>query len=145
MHQISSHRNCFACGKYNSGGLGLNFVRQEDGSVSAEYVIDGCYQGYPGIVQGGIIATLLDSAMTNCLFYEGIEAMTAQLSIRYINPIKVERPLTVMAVLRRKHGRLYELSASVKQEESIRATATAKFISAVNTELQRQLCITELL
>jgi len=130
-HKLSSHSNCFACGECNSGGLGLNFVRREDGIVSAEYVVGGCYQGYPGIAQGGIVATLLDSAMTNCLFSEGIEAMTAQLSVRYREPVKVGVPLTIEAVLRNKHGRLYELSASIKQEESVRATATAKFILTI--------------
>jgi acyl-coenzyme A thioesterase PaaI-like protein len=102
----------------------------QDGSISAKYIIDDCYQGYPGIAQGGIIATLLDSAMTNCLFCRGICAMTAQLNIRYRKPVKVGQPLTVEAVLRNKHGRLYELSARIMQAGSLRAVSTAKFLPA---------------
>jgi len=37
-------------------------------------VLRGEVPGYPGIVHGGIIATILDCAMTNCLLMKGISA-----------------------------------------------------------------------
>jgi len=82
------HRNCFACGSNNGMGLGLKFNKEEDGSVFGEFLADPKFESYSGIVHGGIIATLLDSAMTHCLFVKGIPAVTGRLSIKYSLPIR---------------------------------------------------------
>lgn len=132
-HYVSSHEACFACGACNSNGLHLTFIRQDDGCVVARCVIDHSFEGYPGVVQGGIVATLLDSAMTNCLFHRGIEALTAQLNIRYREPVETGQSLTVEARLHNQRGRLYELSASVTQQGTIRATASARFLRVADT------------
>jgi len=82
------HPNCFACGSKNGAGLQLKFHKEEDGSVFGEFLADTKFESYPGIVHGGIIATLLDSAMTHCLFVKGIPAVTGRLSIKYSLPIR---------------------------------------------------------
>jgi hypothetical protein len=66
--------------------------------------------------------------MTNCLFSEGIEAMTAQLNVRYHEMVETGHPMTVEAVLRGRRGKLCELDARVLQEDMPRATATARFL-----------------
>ena len=83
------HLRCFACGRENPEGLELRFQSHGETSVSCECVIPDTYQGYPGVVQGGIVSTLLDSAMTNCLFGLGIEAMTVRLNVRFQEPVRV--------------------------------------------------------
>ena len=82
------HPNCFACGSRNKAGLQLKFHKEEDGSVFGEFLAESKFESYPGIVHGGIIATLLDSAMTHCLFVKGIPAVTGRLSIKYSAPIR---------------------------------------------------------
>jgi len=84
----SLHRNCFACGSNGGMGLGLTFYKDEDGAVSGNFFADPKYEGYSGIIHGGIIATLLDSAMTQCLLMKDIPALTGRLSIKYSTPIR---------------------------------------------------------
>lgn len=123
-----SHLNCFACGTENRDGLGLAFEISGEHKVKAHYVVDKHYQGYPGIVQGGIVASILDSAMTNCLFACQIEAMTVRLNVQYHLPVITEESLTVEAELVRQRGRLYELEADLIQEGILKATASGRFM-----------------
>lgn len=122
------HSRCFACGAANADGLGLVFSSNGDNRIIASCFVGEAYQGYSGVVQGGIIATILDSAMTNCLFTKGIEAMTVRLNVQYHAPVLVGEPLTVEARLVRQRGRLYELEASLTQSGSLKASADGRFM-----------------
>jgi len=86
--KVNLHRNCFACGPNKGLGLELKFYRDEDGTVFGNFFADSKYEGYSGIVHGGIIATLLDSVMTHCLLMKDIPALTGRLSIKYSTPIR---------------------------------------------------------
>ncbi len=86
--ETNLHRNCFACGSNDGMGLGLKFYKHEDGAVFGSFFADPKYEGYSGIIHGGIIATLLDSAMTHCLLMKDIPALTGRLSIKYSTPIR---------------------------------------------------------
>jgi len=86
--ESSLHKNCFACGLNNGTGLKLKFYKQEDGTVFGNFFAHPKFEGYSGIVHGGIIATLLDSAMTHCLFVKDVPALTGRLSIKYSTPIR---------------------------------------------------------
>jgi len=123
------HSTCFACGDRNPQGLGLGFRPIGKHRVSTECALGEEYQGYPGIVQGGIVSTLLDSAMTNCLFSDGIEAMTVRLYVRFSEPVLVSRKLTVSACLIRQRGRFYELKAWIMQDNKQKASAEGKFLA----------------
>jgi len=112
----------------NPHGLKLAFRSIGKSRVSVECSLGVEYQGYPGIVQGGIVSTLLDSAMTNCLFADGIEAMTARLSVRFQEPVLVDRNMMIAAHLVGQRGKLYELKASIVQDDRQKATAEGRFI-----------------
>jgi len=86
---------CFACGKENPIGLKLDFSMQ-DGKCVARKVVSREYQGYEGIVHGGILATMLDEVMVKCLILSGGgQAVTAKLEIRYRQPTPVGEMLTI--------------------------------------------------
>src|SRR4030066_1311052 len=86
--EVNLHRNCFACGVNNGIGLGLKFHKHKDGTVVGSFFADPKFEGYSGIIHGGIVATLLDSAMTHCLLIKDIPALTGRLSIKYSTPIR---------------------------------------------------------
>lgn len=123
----SLHSCCFACGD-SEIGLGLKFVENEDGSVAAEWLCRNCYQSYDGIIHGGIVATLLDAAMTNCLLAQGIEAVTADLEVRYKAPLRPGKIVYISARLVGKRGPTYSLESQVKQDGGIAAAAKARFM-----------------
>lgn len=123
----SLHLNCFACGN-SENGLRLKFTAEEDISVTAEWLCQECYQSYDGIIHGGIIATLLDAAMTNCLLAQGIEAMTADLQVRYRASIKPGKKVRISASLVEKQRSIYTLESQVEQDGSVAAIAKARFM-----------------
>jgi uncharacterized protein (TIGR00369 family) len=70
----------------NPDTVNLMFSEHPDGSC-ADYTADHRHQGYTGLLHGGMTSTLLDAAMTHCLFMQGVQALTAELTVRFISPV----------------------------------------------------------
>ncbi len=122
------HNACVLCGSENSAGLKLKFKVEADGSVSAEFMCPAAFQGYKGCLHGGIIAAVLDSAMTNCLFAREIAALTAELSVKYRTPVICGRQALVRAWIEKSYAPLHNLKAEILQDGRTVATAESKFI-----------------
>jgi len=75
------------------------------------FTADPKFEGYSGMVHGGIIATLLDSAMTHCLLKKGISALTGRLSIRYSCPIRVGTVVKLEGRIRKRVHKVFFLEA----------------------------------
>ena len=78
-------RDCFACGLENTYGLKIRFENSSQGEVRAEYIVADHYQGYPGIVHGGVVAAMLDEICVRAFMgSENTRFMfTAKLEIKY--------------------------------------------------------------
>ena len=76
---------CFACGRDNKDGLDLNWA-VEGKTTHALFIPKRKFQGWKGIVHGGIIATLLDEAMTRLAWIACGGAMTAEMTVRFLKP-----------------------------------------------------------
>jgi acyl-coenzyme A thioesterase PaaI-like protein len=122
------HPNCFVCGEANRHGLRLEFILAEDGTVHSSFCCKGDYEGYPGILHGGIVSSIVDGAMTNCLFAHEVVAVTAELAVRFRSPVVVGRQTTVWAKIIRKDSPLYVVEAKITQDGKTRVTATGKFL-----------------
>src|ERR1035438_2203533 len=87
--QACAHPFCVVCSGSNPYGLGLKFQPDGDGGVSTVFLAHAALEGYPGLVHGGVIASMLDGAMTNCLFAQGIVAVMGELNVRYWKPVLI--------------------------------------------------------
>ena len=125
------HPHCFACSDPVDGGLGPHFHVDLDGGVTARWTCPVGGESYPGIVHGGVVATLLDAAMVHSLFARGVVARTGELRIRYRSPVCIGSPVVVRAKLANEGGRLFVLEAELRQGASLCAEARAKFMQAV--------------
>lgn len=123
-----AHPGCFVCSESNPLGLNLRCLPQKDGSVKAEFSGNSRLEGYPGRLHGGLIASLLDGAMTACLFARGICAVTAELRVRYLDPVSPTEMAIVKAWLESTSHGLHHLRAEIQQNGSVKARATAKFM-----------------
>jgi uncharacterized protein (TIGR00369 family) len=123
-----SHPECFACARANGRGLGLEFHPAHDGAVEASFPCESIFAGYPGMLHGGIVCTLLDGAMTNCLFAHGLAAVTVDMNVRFRHPVAVSRPAAVRAWLQSEGSPVHHLAAEVRQDGQVVATATARFV-----------------
>ena len=126
--RTQAHPYCVVCSQSNPLGLGLEFTVNDDGSVSASLNGHFALEGFQGCLHGGMIASLLDGAMTNCLFARGLVAMTAELKVRYRKPVLIGQEMTLRAWITRSQPPLHLLEAELKQEGCIKAIASAKFM-----------------
>ena len=122
------HRNCLLCGKDNPDSLGLEFVLQSDGAVVSDFCGERKLQGYDGILHGGVISSLLDSAMTNCLFAGGVEAVTGELKVRFLHSVPVDTPVKVSGWLESSKPPLYRLRSEIRGADCVYARGEAKFM-----------------
>lgn len=125
--EVSLHRNCFACGVNNGMGLGLKFYKEEDGTVFGNFFADPKYEGYSGIIHGGVIATLLDSAMTHCLLMKDISALTGRLSIKYSTTIRTGVMVRLEARIVDESRKLFFLEGRASVEGKKVASAVGRY------------------
>ena len=103
---------CFGCGQENPIGLKLNF--QWDGkNAKTEFTPTKLYQGWPGVVHGGIIMCLLDEAMGNVSLFEGIGCVTAEIQVKLGRPASINEPLVITAAITKKTRKLIKTKATV--------------------------------
>lgn len=123
-----SSRDCFVCGVANPTGLHLRFYQTGPGEVAAEYIVPPQYQGYPGVVHGGIVAAMLDETAGRSQM--GIESprfmYTARLEISYRKPVPVGQPLRLVGkALESRHRIARAASYIYDQQGNTLAEATA--------------------
>jgi uncharacterized protein (TIGR00369 family) len=106
---------CFGCGDLNSKGLRLAF-RLEDGAAVAEFDPEPQHQGYPGLMHGGLVATILDEAMGWAIYGRGIWAMTARMQVRFRRSVPLDRRLRVSAHVTNERQRLLQARAELRDE-----------------------------
>jgi uncharacterized protein (TIGR00369 family) len=122
------HDHCLLCGHANPDSLGLEFTRDGHGAVRGHLVPSDRLQGYTGRLHGGIVASLLDAAMTHCLFQHDVQAVTADLRVRYVEPVPCHGRLDLDAHLVTGSRRLFRLRAELSQDGQVLAWAEAKFL-----------------
>jgi len=125
----SVHPHCVVCGPDNPCGLALHFVPSSSGTgVRAVFECAEPFQGYTGLLHGGVVSAVLDGAMAHCLFRLGRVGHTGSLQVRFRHPILVGKTASVEARLELSRGRLHVLSARLEQEGTIKAEASARFV-----------------
>ncbi len=122
--------HCFGCGLDNPTGLRLRFFVDADKNVVCHFRLARRFAGPPGHAHGGIIATLLDEAMSKSNRARGILAMTRHLEVQYLRPVPLGQPLTLTARHLDTHGRRNHTEAQLADASGqILATAKAVFVT----------------
>jgi uncharacterized protein (TIGR00369 family) len=113
----AAHNRCFGCGPANPAGLHLKFLLAEDKSVVCLATIPDSFEGPPGYVHGGVIATLLDEAMSKSVRALGFTCMTRQMAIEYLRPVPSCAPIRVEGRVLRSEGRKHWTEAKILNAE----------------------------
>ncbi len=93
--------HCFGCGPANPQGLHLTFTT--DTSVpnaitaTCHFQLDRMHEGPPGHIHGGIVAALLDEAMSKLNRPLNVLAMTRHMEVDYLRPVPLYQPLVLVA------------------------------------------------
>jgi len=98
--------HCFGCGPRNAQGLRLTFILDNEAHTATSQVnLTRLHEGAPGYIHGGIIATLMDEAMSKLNRPFGVLAMTRHLEVDYLRPSPVGRDLILTGRHLRRDGR----------------------------------------
>lgn len=138
----ATSRMCFVCGRENPVGLHLQFFEnQEDGQVVASVYIPDTYQGYPGIVHGGILAAVLDEVSGRALMVATEDDpfwVTAKLEVRYRRPTPTETPLTAVGWVENRRTRSAEVAGEIRLPDGIVTAEVRAVVVCPREETLRQ-------
>jgi acyl-coenzyme A thioesterase PaaI-like protein len=129
-HGTQNH--CFGCGQENRTGLRLKFFFDEDHRIVCPIRIPRRFEGPPGHAHGGIIATLLDEAMSKANRQFGVVAMTRQMEVEYLKPVPLLTSLELTAQHVSAAGRQHRCEAQITDGGIVLATAKALFIQVTS-------------
>jgi uncharacterized protein (TIGR00369 family) len=106
------------CGVENIQGLQIDFYEVEAGKVTAAITVPQHFQGYPGIVHGGIIAAMLDEVAGRTVIQSEPPRwmVTARLSVRYRKPVPIEKPLKLFGTLKEDTGLMVKATGEIRDE-----------------------------
>lgn len=125
--QILPNPACVVCGPENPRGMQLRFQISDDGEVVADWTPTPDWEGFKGIIHGGIVTTVLDEAMSQAVSARGWPALTCELRVRLRKHVSAGQTLRVRAwvVERQRRKILTEATlSSGSGEEHAHAWAT---------------------
>jgi len=124
---------CFVCGKKNDVGLKLNFeTDKEKRTAFCRTMISDKFEGWAGVIHGGIIASILDDAMVHACLSMDVTCVTAELIVRYKQSVPSGREIEISSEVKKKIPLMICTEAAIKVDGVIAATAKAKMYIANN-------------
>ena len=115
-------RMCFICGLENPVGLHLHMYETSPGVVETTYVAPEHFQGYPGVLHGGIVSSIIDeiagrahmgSDPTNPRFM-----FTAKLEVKYRKNVPIGKKLKIIGKAGKTKSRSAEAWAGIYDAET---------------------------
>ncbi len=125
----SVFNGCFGCGPQHEIGLRVRTFGAE-GEVLSPIVIPRRFEGPPGSAHGGIVAAYLDEVLAGAAVHAtGRIYVTGELTVRYVKPTPVERPLLGRGRVTEDAGRYLDLEGALEDLETreVVARATGRF------------------
>jgi uncharacterized protein (TIGR00369 family) len=127
--EFRDDRVCFACGEKNP--IGLKLLLRTDaacGESTADVTFAEHFQGWAGIVHGGLVATVLDEAMIYAAGAKGLKTVTGEMTVRYIKPVSTGVAYTLQ-------GRFVEDKGKIVLAESELVDATGTRVARASGKL----------
>ncbi|MEW6400706.1 MAG: PaaI family thioesterase [Chloroflexota bacterium] len=112
-------RHCFVCGLQNPIGLHLHIYETEPGVVQTSYIAPDHFQGYPGVLHGGIVAAILDEISGRAQMGDGEKPrfmFTGKLEVKYRKNVPVGQLLKIVGKAGKVRPRFVEAWAGIYDE-----------------------------
>jgi uncharacterized protein (TIGR00369 family) len=125
--EVSQDARCIVCGSENPIGLKAAFiVDAEKQSAEATLTIPDDFQGWQGVVHGGIISALLDEAAIYACRSRAEFAVTAELSVKFLKPLPSGRQILVRARVVEQRRRILLVESELLLGETVHARAEVR-------------------
>ena len=137
QRQYAPSSICFGCGPANQQGLQINSIRIENG-LSMEYLPEPHHQAFPGMINGGIIGTLLDchgnwTAAVALMDSQGLEeppcTVTASYTVQLRRPTPTDVILKVTSQIKEMSENRVEVELLLEANGKVCATGSGLFVA----------------
>lgn len=115
-------RMCFICGLENPVGLKLRIYQVQPGVIETVYTAPEHFQGYPGVLHGGIVATILDEISARSQMGDPSSPrfmFTGKLEVKYRKNVPIGKPLKIIGRAGKTKGKLAEGWAGIFDENDV--------------------------
>ncbi len=127
-HLFGVGQPCFGCSPDHPTGFRLTFQREGDEMVT-RFTPGEQYQGPPGIMHGGLVATLADEVAAWALIgLLGKFGFTASFTARLGGAVRVGTPLEARSRIVRDKFRIVEVAVRIAQSGADTFAGTFKFV-----------------
>ncbi len=113
---------CFICGRQNPIGLRLSIYQTDSNTVESSYMAPEHFQGYPGVLHGGIVSAIIDEISGRAHMGANPDAprfmFTARLEIKYRRNVPIGKPLRIVGKAGRTRGKAAEAWAGIYDGET---------------------------
>lgn len=130
------YSNCFGCGADNPSGLRLELELQGD-QLTTEFMPERQHEGWPGIVHGGVIATILYEIMENWAYLNGITSMMRSMETSLIAPARIGEVIRAVSWLNEREGRELSVAGRLTAVNRTIAEGTASLVELSPQQRQR--------
>ncbi len=115
----------------------MTFYDNGEDEVFADYTVPDAYQGYPGIVHGGIVAAMLDEVVGRVAMIGDHHhfMMSVRMDVKYRHPVPTETPLRITGRIVRLRGRLGKAMGEVTLPDGTVAAEAALTLADVPEEM----------
>lgn len=114
--------HCFICGRDNSVGLHLHIYETAPGEVRSTYIAPDHFQGYPGVLHGGIVAAIIDEVSGRAHMGSDPQnprfMFTAKLEVKYRKNIPLGRQLEIIGRAGKSRSKSAEAWAGIYDAET---------------------------
>ncbi|MCC7118551.1 MAG: PaaI family thioesterase [Anaerolineales bacterium] len=121
IKQPNSH-HCLVCGLENPIGLHLHIYETEPGVVETAYTAPEHFQGYPGVLHGGMVAAIIDEISGRALMGSDAEhprfMFTGKLEIKYRKNVPIGRALKIIGKAGKSKGKIAEAWGGIYDAET---------------------------
>ena len=107
------------CGRENDVGLKMHWYNDHENSqIWGEVLVPAHFNGYPGVVHGGIVAAILDETSGRAMMMSGQPQdelfITTRLEVKYRHPTPVEEKLKVIGWVEKRSSRIGHVAAEIR-------------------------------
>ncbi|MEO0601094.1 MAG: PaaI family thioesterase [Myxococcota bacterium] len=132
-------QRCFGCGPRNDVGMQLRFFREGD-AVTTTFTPREGWDGPPGIVHGGLQATLADEVGAwTVVGVRGFFGFTASLQLRYLRPARSDQPIVARGRVIDADGARTTVRIDLTQDDKKLLSGTATYMSPSAEVAERML------
>ena len=134
--RIQPHR-CFACGELNEAGLHLK-LQLASGRCRVELTLPNRFEGWEGLIHGGIVCTILDEVMAWALVERDSWGVTARMSVDFRRPVLVGQSIRAEGWIVESKRRIQRTAGRIIDAESGLELATAEATYVAATEARKR-------